>query len=95
MLYVPPFPSYCRLPSGYRFVPLKYGSTSTHGWPVLGAGGSTARPTLSSVGSIVFMKALMPALACVSLLFADIDPVRSSTTMTSRGTPPQGEHAWA
>jgi hypothetical protein len=62
---------------------------------VLGAGGSTARPTLSRVGSIVFMKALMPAFAWVSLLFEDIDPVRSSTTMTSRGTPPHGEHAWA
>ncbi len=38
---------------------------------------------------------MIPALACGILEFALIEPVRSSTIMTSSGSPPQGEHAWA
>ncbi len=74
---------------------LKYDETLVHAALGAGAGGSTASPTLSTVGSMVLRKDMIPAFACGSLLLSFIDPVRSSTIMTSSGRPPQGEHAWA
>jgi hypothetical protein len=76
-------------------LPAKYESTLWYPVPVDGAGGSTARPTLSTVGSMVERNALIPSFACAILESASIDSVRSSTIMTSSGSPPQGEHAWA
>ena len=78
-----------------RLLLVKWESTVEQAWPAVGAGGSTARPALSMAGSIVLRNSWMPSLALTSLPLDFIEPVRSSTIMTSSGVPPHGEHACA
>jgi hypothetical protein len=58
------------------------------------AGGRIARPTVSAWGSMVPRKASTP-FSAFWIFCPAIEPVRSSTIITSSGTPPHGEHAWA
>ncbi len=68
------------------------------------AGGSTARPTQARFGSKKLRKVLIPAFALFRSVHAGslapelswhIEPVRSSTSITSTGREPHGEHAVA
>ena len=61
---------------------------------VLSAGGSTARPTASSVGSIASRNCSTPSLAFARSAPC-IDPVRSRTIITSNFFELHGEHAVA